>query len=123
MLMQIWKNGKKLNKEIKDAGYNLEIITSFEWIKTPESKQQYRFKNQEQEEEEELSKEVKRDRLLDDIRRDEIFGFVQCNMNVPEHSIEQFSDYPPIFENTEINIKDIGETIQAYWESIARKTV
>ena len=74
-----------------------------------------------EEEQQEISIEVKQQQLLDDIRRDKIFGFVKCDIHVPDHLIDKFSEYPPIFKNTEINIEDIGETMQAYCESIGRK--
>ena len=44
-------------------------------VKKAESKNWYRFKDQDQEEG--ISKEVKQEQLLDDIRRDKIFGFVK----------------------------------------------
>ena len=47
---------------------------------------------------------------MDDICSDKIFGFVKCNIRVPDHLIEEFSEYTPIFKNTEIDIKDIDET-------------
>ena len=42
---------------------------------------------------EELSEEDKQDQLLDDIRRDKIFGFVKCDIHVPDLFIDKFSEY------------------------------
>ena len=36
--------------------------------------------------------------------------------------MQQFSEYPPIFKNCSIEMKDIGKTMQDYWESIGKKT-
>ena len=58
---------------------------------------------------------------MDDICRDKIFGFVKCYIHIPDHLNDQFSEYPLIFKNTEIDIKDIGEPMQAYCGSIVRK--
>ena len=60
---------------------------------------------------------MKREQLLD-----KIFSFVKCDIRVPDHLIEQFSEYSPVYKNCSIEIKDIGETMLTYCESIGRKT-
>ena len=45
-----WEKNKQRYQAIIDAGYNLVTITSCEWLKMPESKSWYRFKEQEKEE-------------------------------------------------------------------------
>ena len=81
---------------------------------------------QELEQDQEISEEerlrIKREQLISDIQNDKIFGFVKCDIHVPDHLIAEFSEYPPIFKNCEIEMKDIGETMQAYCKSIGRKT-
>ena len=51
----------------------------------------------------------------------ESFGFVKCDIHVPDHLISYFSQFPPIFKNTEITMADIGEHMQAYARSIQRE--
>ena len=48
----------------------------------------------------------------------ESFGFVKCDIHDSEHLIEHFSEFPPIFKNTEIRMDDIGEHMQAYSHSL-----
>ena len=48
----------------------------------------------------------------------ESFGFVKCDIHVPDKLIEHFSEFPPIFKNTEITMDDIGEHMQEYARSI-----
>ena len=55
------KNKKQRDQAIIDAGYNLVTITSCEWLKMPESKSWYQFKDQK--EEEEISIKVKQEQL------------------------------------------------------------
>ena len=98
---------KRSDQAIRDADYNLVTITSCEWLKMPESKMWYRFKNGEQDEMEEISAEDKQKQLLDDNRRDNIFKFVKCDIRVPDHLIEQFSEYPPNFKNFPMEIKTL----------------
>ena len=51
----------------------------------------------------------------------ESFGFIKCDIHVPEHLVDYFSEFPPIFKNTEITMADIGEHMQAYARSIQRE--
>ena len=45
---------------------------------------------------------------------EKVFGFVQCDVQVPEHLKAEFADLPPIFKNANITIDDVGETMQQY---------
>ena len=59
--------------------------------------------------------------IQDAIMTGESFGFVKCDIHVPDHLINYFSEFPPIFKNTEITMEDIGEHMQAYARSIQRE--
>ena len=59
--------------------------------------------------------------IQDAIMTEESFGFVKCDIHVPDHLIDYFSEFPPIFKNTEITVEDIGEHMQAYARSIQRE--
>ena len=50
----------------------------------------------------------------------ESFGFVKCDIHVPEELISKFSEFPPIFKNKEIPLSAIGEHMQEYCHSISR---
>ena len=63
---------------------------------------------------------ITKESILDDIRSESIFGFVKVDIRVPEHLIPIFSEFPPIFKNTEITMNDIGEHMQEYCRSITR---
>ena len=54
--------------------------------------------------------------ILDAVRHEKLFGCIECNIHVPQHSREQFSEMCPIFKNTEISPDDIGKFIKAYAE-------
>ena len=53
---------------------------------------------------------------------DEIFGIVRCALKVPEYLGEYFSEFPPIFKNTEIPLEEsiIGSHMFNYARSIGR---
>jgi len=42
------------------------------------------------------------DDIVDDIKSDKVFGFLECDIETPEHLKDYFSEMTPIFKNTEI---------------------
>ncbi len=52
--------------------------------------------------------------LKKDILNNELFGFVQVDIETPEDSKEKVSEMTPIFKNADIKIEDIGEYMQNY---------
>ena len=59
-----------------------------------------------------LSEEGLLQRIID--RR--IFGYVQCDIEVPEHLQSSFSNFPPVFKNTVVSREDIGPLMREYAE-------
>ena len=59
--------------------------------------------------------------IQDGIMSGESFGFVKCDIHVPEHLLEHFAAFPPIFKNTEITMNDIGDHMREYCRSISRE--
>jgi hypothetical protein len=59
--------------------------------------------------------------LKSDVMSDKIFGYVECDIRVPEHLYEHFSEMCPIFKNIDIHgTKDvIGEHMTDYCEQNA----
>ena len=45
-----------------------------------------------------------------------LFGYVQCNLKVPEHLETYFANFPPIFKNTFVSRNDIGDLMKEYEE-------
>ena len=52
--------------------------------------------------------------LLTNIREDKLFGYVQCDLEVPDGLKYQFSDFPPIFKNFNVSPADIGDYMRDY---------
>ena len=46
----------------------------------------------------------------------EFFGYVQCDIEVPEHLRSYFSNFPPIFKNTVVSMEDIDTLMREYAE-------
>ena len=52
--------------------------------------------------------------IVNAVKNDTLFGFVECDIHVPESLREYFKEMCPIFKNTEIRREDIGEFMKSY---------
>ena len=52
--------------------------------------------------------------LLAKIRDDKLFGYVQCDLEVPGGFKYKFSNFPPILKNFNVNRADIGDYMRDY---------
>ena len=53
-------------------------------------------------------------KLLEGIKKGNLFGYVQCDIEVPEKLRANFSNFPPIFKNTLVSKNDIGDLMKTY---------
>ena len=56
------------------------------------------------------------ERLMQEIKSRRLFGYVQCDLKVPEHLKAYFANFPPIFKNTVVSRNDIGDLMKEYAE-------
>ena len=56
------------------------------------------------------------EQLLEEIKKGKLFGYVKCDIEVPESLRVNFANVPPIFKNTSISRKDIGDLMKNYAE-------
>ena len=54
--------------------------------------------------------------LLEGIKKASLFGYVQCDIEVPENLRVNFASFPPIFKNTLVSENDIGDLMKTYAE-------
>ena len=52
------------------------------------------------------------EQLLQGVIDGQLFGYVQGDIEVPEHQRSHFSNFPPIFKSTEVSRNDIGHSIK-----------
>ena len=52
--------------------------------------------------------------LVQNIRNETMFGYVQCDLSVPDELKAKFSSFPPIFKNIDVSRNDIGEYMKTY---------
>ena len=56
------------------------------------------------------------EQILQGIIDGQLFGYVQCDIEVPEHLRSYFSNFPPIFTNTVVSRTNIGYLMREYAE-------
>jgi hypothetical protein len=56
------------------------------------------------------------ERALEAVRKRELFGFVECDVRVPDHLTAKFSEMPPIFKNVELSRDDLSEHMRDFAE-------
>ena len=56
------------------------------------------------------------EQLLEEIKKGKLFGYVQCDIEVPEKLRVNFANFPPIFKNTLVGKNDICDLIKTYAE-------
>ena len=54
------------------------------------------------------------ERLLENIKSGNLFGYVQCDIEVPEKLREAFVNFPPIFKKTHFGSEDTGPFVKEY---------
>ena len=59
---------------------------------------------------------VSEEQILQGIIDGRIFGYVQCDIEVPEHLRDYFSNFPPIFKKTVVSRNHIGDLTKEYAE-------
>ena len=57
---------------------------------------------------------MKQESLLAKIRDGKMFGYVQCNLEVPDGLKYHLSNFPPIFNNFNVSRADIGDYMREY---------
>ena len=56
------------------------------------------------------------EQLLEEIKEGKLFGYEQCDIEVPENMRSKFVNFPPIFRNTLVSKSDIGDLMKSYAE-------
>ena len=59
---------------------------------------------------------LREDTLLEQPRSGKLFGYIQCDIEVPEEIKKKFANFPPIFKNKNVGRHDIGLLMKDYAE-------
>ena len=91
---------------LKSKGYKIVEIWECKWwesVKEEENVRNHVRKNFP------FKLPLKQESLLAKIRDGEMFGYVQCDLEVPTGLKYKFSNFPPIFKNFNVSRADIGD--------------
>ena len=98
---------------IKQKGYEIVEMWEFEWwslYETDAPNKSYLRANFP------YKRPLSEEQLLQGIIDGRLIGYVQCDIEVPEHLRDYFSNFPPIFKNTVVSRNDIGDLMKEYAE-------
>ena len=98
---------------IKEKGYNAVEMWECEWwnlYKTTTCVKEHLRESLP------YKRPLREEDLLEQIRSGKLFGYVQCDIEVPEELKEKFAIFPAIFKNTNVGGHDIGSLMQDYAE-------
>ena len=98
---------------IKEKGYNVVEMWECEWwnlYKTTTCVKEHLRESFP------YKRPLREESLLEQIRSGKLFGYVQCDIEVPEELKKKFANFPPIFKNTNVGRHDIGPLMQDYAE-------
>ena len=70
-----------------------------------------------------FKKYLKQDQIIQYIQDGCLFGFVECDIEVPDHLKKYFLEMTPILKNVNICLDDIGEFMQEYAKEHSIKDV
>ena len=56
------------------------------------------------------------EQLLEEVKKRKLFGYVQCDIEVPKNSRANFANVPPVPKNTLLSKSDIGDLMKNYAE-------
>ena len=54
------------------------------------------------------------EQLLDETKEGKLFGYVQCDIEVPENLRSIFVTFPPVFKNPSVSKSDTGDLMKNY---------
>ncbi|KAL9961203.1 hypothetical protein ACROYT_G030104 [Oculina patagonica] len=105
------------SKYIEEQGYNLVQIWECQWLKmTRTSLAIHQFLQSKFHRPLDSYVNPSQKQILSAIRKNYLFGVVECDIHVPDHLKPKFNEMCPIFKNTEVERKDIGEYMRAFAE-------
>ena len=64
---------------------------------------------------------VSMEQIVESIKGDLFFGFLEVDIEVPKERYHEFEDLPPIFSNHDIKFEDIGPVMQQYIRARGKK--
>ena len=99
---------------LEGKGYTVEIIWEHQWRALVDLRPEIKAYLCSQHCTTHWDKYLTKEETISKVQRGSLFGFIECDVQVPESLRKQFEEMTSIFKNTEVNLKDIGEFMREY---------
>ena len=110
-------------RDLQDQGYNVEIIWEKDWQALLTQRPEIKVYLAQHCTHTHFKKYLTQDQIIQNIQDGYLFGFVECDIEVPDHLKEYFSEMPPISKNVDVCLDDVGEFMQNYAKEHSIKDV
>ena len=101
-------------QDLQDKGYTVEMIWEKDWQALVTQQPKIKAYLSKHRTFTHFKKYLNQDQIIKYIKDGCLFGFVECNIHVPDHLKDYLSEMTHIFKNTEVSLKDVGQHIQEY---------
>ena len=101
-------------RDLQDKGYTVEIIWEKDWQALINQQPEIKVYLKQHRTYTHFKKYLNQNQIIQYIQDGRLFGFVECDIEVPDHLKDYFSEMTPIFKNTEVSLKDVGQHMQEY---------
>ena len=101
-------------QDLQDKGYTVEIIWEKDWQALLTQRPDIKSFLSQHHTHTHFKKYLAQDQIIQHIQDDHLFGFVECDIEVPDHLKEYFSKMTSIFKNVDVCLDDVGEFMQNY---------
>ena len=94
-------------QDLQDQGYNVEIIWEKDWQALLTQRPEIKVCLAQHHTHTHFKKYLTQDQIIQHIQDGHLFGFVECDIEIPDHLKKYFSEMMPIFKNTDICLDDV----------------
>ena len=102
---------------IRALGYRLEYIWECEWQRAVNANPSVKvFLKAFNDTVYGVDRPLTQDEVLDKVLNGQLFGFVECDLHVPDNLLAKFAEMPPIFKNVELSREHLSEHMREFAE-------
>lgn len=99
---------------IKELGYELKVIYECQWNEFKKSISSKSFVNSLFSGNFLQKKTVTKEEILEAVKTDMFYGFIECDIHVPKSLEFDFSEMPPIFKHVTLSRNDLSDEMRAF---------
>ena len=101
-------------RDLQDKGYTIEIIREKDWQALVSQRPEIKAYLKQHCTYPHFKKYLNQNQIIQYIQDRCLLGSVECDIEVSDHLNDYFSEITPIFKNTEVSLKYVGQHMQDY---------